>query len=154
MKYLLNLVALGVLVLIVLGLMKFKDSDTYYSWQHRAADITESATDFIKVRKHNIAIETSSQRKRPLTFIEQESMLESYMPDVFGRFNPRQWANFWSLIYDPISVGTGPFAKKDYRTKEQVEEILRGRYPNAFNFFQETHWHDFWSIARVRWQDE
>jgi len=154
MKYLFNIIAVFLVFLVVLGAIKFKDSDTYYGWRNKVLEFFQDSADFIKDRKENIALESSPKRKAPVTFIEQEEILKAYVPDVFGNFSQKQWVSFWNLIYKPVATSKSFFAKKRFRTQEEVERILINSYPDPFSYFQVTHWHDFWDIAGVRWKDE
>jgi|TARA_B100000315_G_C14584071_1_gene591989 hypothetical protein len=147
MKYLVNVVALVLVVLIVIGIIKFKDSDSYYAWQKKTERATKGVSDFMAVRKNNMEMEMSPERQRPLTFIEKEEKLKMFVPTVFDSFTDKSWKDFWNFIYDPVQDDEGALAAKRYREKSEVESYLRYRYPKPFSNFREDHWHYFWEIT-------
>ncbi|MBN3040726.1 MAG: hypothetical protein JW867_06325 [Candidatus Omnitrophica bacterium] len=147
MKYIINLIALLILGLMIWGVVKFKDSSTYYSWQGSAKKVKKTADDFIQARKNTIQMELNPERKRPLTFIKKEEMLRIYVPDVFEGFSEKAWADFWDFIYSPVKDNSGTFATKKQRPKEEIEAYLIYRYPKPFSYFRQDHWFYFWEIV-------
>ena len=95
MKYLINIVALVLLVGVILWVVKFKDSDTYYVWQKKGEKVGEYAGGFLEARKESIRVDMGSGRQRPITFVEQEGALSMWMPDIFGSFTKDSWDNFY-----------------------------------------------------------
>lgn len=154
MKYLGNIIAIIVVGVLVWGAIQFKKSDTYQSLRWKLGNAFQHIKTFINVHKHNISMEWSPSRKSPLTFIEKEEALRVYIPEVFGKFDARQWREFWALIYVPIEEKQGSFKVKRYRTKEEIESYLRYKYHNPFAYFEKGHWFVFWNILRISWEDE
>lgn len=147
MKYVINLVALAILALIVIGIVKFKDSEAYYGLQHKSKDFGKEIGHFIQARKKAVMMEISPTRKRPITFIEQEEQLRMFVPTVFEGFTQESWDNFWDFIYEPITDRSGKYATKRQRTKEEIMSFLRYKYPKPFSDFREDHWFYFWQIV-------
>jgi len=147
MKYIINLVALVVLALIVIGVIKFKDSDAYYGLQRRTKNFTKGVNEFIQARKKLVEMEINPERRRPLTFIEKEEQLRMFVPTIFEGFNQDSWDNFWDFIYEPITDRSGKYPVKRQRTKEEIMSFLRYKYPKPFGDFREDHWFYFWQIV-------
>jgi len=143
--------SLLLLAAIVFGLVKFKESDSYYSIQDKVEDITEGAGNFVKSRAHNIYVDFSRDRQRPLTLVDKESKLQEFLPQVFGyapigEFDQEAWNDFWNLIYDPVTEkNENGFMAKRYLSKEEIEQELKASY-QIFNHFQRMHWDFFWEI--------
>lgn len=152
MKYFINIIAIIVVVLLVLGAIQFKSSDTYYYLKSRVEYFFQRAKNYVEVKKHNIGMETAPKRKAPLTFIVQEETLRRYIPHVFGKFDQQEWNEFWGLIYEPIKEKQGFFKVKRYRSKSEIESYLKNHYPDPFTRFRESNWYDFWNIANISWE--
>ena len=154
MKYVINIAAIIVFIFLVLWAIQFKESSAYHSFRGGLENLRQYAKNFIKARKHNISMEVSPKRKRPLTFIEHEEALRIYLPNIFEKFDSRQWRKFWDLIYEPIKEKQGSFTVKGYRTKEEIETHLKHEYPDPLGYFRQNHWFDFWSVAGVSWRGD
>jgi hypothetical protein len=152
MRYLGNLIAIIVVVLLVFGAIKFKQSAAYDSFRFQLNEISRFIQNFISVRKHNITMEIKPSRKTPLTFIQIESELAVWMPQVFEKFTEADWDYFWKLIYEPIKIKKGRFTVKGYRTREEVESILRYKYYDL-SFLNDATWSELWGVAKVSWQN-
>jgi len=147
MKYLINLVALIILAFIVIGIMKFKESDAYYELQHKTKGLTKEVGEFVAARKQSVAMEIDPERKRPLTFIDREEQLRMFVPTVFQGFTQDSWDNFWDYIYEPITDKSGKYPVKRQRNQEEIMSLLRNKYPKPFAEFREDQWFYFWQIV-------
>jgi hypothetical protein len=153
-SYISNFIALIVIASLVFGAIQFKKTDAYQVFNNQVRKLFQPIGDFFRTRKENIAIEVAPSRKAPFTFIEQEETLRIYIPEIFSKFSPRDWKHFWALIYEPVKEKKGLFAKKRYRSKQEVEEYLIKRFPSPFSYFKPVHWQEFWTIAKVKWDNE
>ncbi|UCC95421.1 MAG: hypothetical protein JSW40_01395 [Candidatus Omnitrophota bacterium] len=153
MKYIVNIVAILLVVILVFAVIEFKDSSSYYALQKNFQRLLQPIQQFFKVKKHNISMEVSPERQPPLTFIEQEANLREFVPDVFGKFDERDWQQFWSLIYLPTTEKQGLLAVKRYRTKEEIEDYLRDRYPRPLSYFRGSDWDELWRWAKISWEE-
>lgn len=147
MRYVVSIIFLLLVVSFALEIRNFKDSSAYYSVKARLANFFQNVTQFVKVKKHNIFVELFPERKRPITFIKQETSLKMFLPDFFGEFSYADWQKFWVLFYEPMKEKQQGFIVKRYRSKEEVEEYLAYRYSEPFSHFQKQHWDYFWSIV-------
>ncbi|MFH1772161.1 MAG: hypothetical protein ABH872_05020 [Candidatus Omnitrophota bacterium] len=153
-KYLINIIALIVLAGLIVGILQFKDSSAFDSLMQKSEKFTRHIKGFINAQKHNIEMDTSKRRKRPLTLIEKEESLRAYIPDVFGKFNDSEWKEFWSAIYEPVKTKQGVFSIKRRSTRDEVESYLRNRYPNPFSYFKKNHWDEMWIMIDISWDNE
>ncbi|MCQ9205628.1 MAG: hypothetical protein NG737_04880 [Omnitrophica bacterium] len=157
MKYVLNIIAIGAVVLLIFGIIQFTKSPTYYSLRQKlnysTQGVTQGVKKFIEARKHNISMDYAPKRKRRLTHVEYQEYLTMYMPNTFENFSPQQWNKFWALIYEPIYDEEKEFKRRRYRTKEEVEDELRASYTD-FSRLESRHWRDFWNSAGISWKDE
>lgn len=140
MKYLVNSLALLLVALIIFFAIQ-KKSIFSYKPTKKLIDTTGA---FVNATKHNLAMEVSPDRSPKITFIEKETYLRMFAPDLFSNFNEADWRNFWGIIYQPVKDKSGGFIIKRYRTKEEIMTILVARYPDPFSFLQKEHWDMFW----------
>lgn len=147
MKYIVNVIAIVVLVAGVFAAIKFKDSDTFYYFQKKMERLGDEAGEFMAARKHAVEMEMSPERKRPITFIEKEEKLRMFVPSVFEGFSDQAWQDFWDYIYVPINDTSGKYTTKRQRTKEEIKSLLLSKYPKYFSRFRPDHWHYFWEIV-------
>lgn len=151
MKYIINIITLIVLVSLVLWVIHLKNTGEWdifikriqYSFQESFKSLSKR----VEAYKHNLSFVTSPERKRPLTFIENEALLREFIPQVFGNFTPQEWEDFWSMIYDAAEEEQGAVKIKRYRSKEEIESYLRYNYPNTFSYLDKGGWQYFWSIV-------
>ena len=142
--FILTCLILGVLIY---GAIEFKEAPRYNIWKEKATNVKDYLESLVKNFKHNLSFDFSPQRKRPLSFSEQESRLADFLPQVFGGFSLAQWEEFWNYIYQPLEVTEGKLKTKRYRTQEEIQDQLKELYPNPFSYFQAQHWSYFWEIV-------
>ena len=147
MKYLINIIAILAMVFLVFGAIKFKDTDPYYRLKAKVRNVTRYLEDFMKAKKHNLSQTMDPERKTPLTFIDKETELELFLPDIFERFKPKDWESFWEVIYDPVEKKEGRFKVKKHRTKKELTKYFKSKYGGAFLIFDSGHWSYFWQIV-------
>ena len=148
MKYFGNIIAILVIVGLVYGIINFKDSPAYYNTQVIFMRLTSGMRGFINRRKHNIGMEMNPTRRPPLTFIEIESALGLWAPEIFGPLTDEDWKECWDLIYGQIDIKQGRFTVKGYRSRQEIQSYLRYKYRN-FSYLREPDWSELWGIARV-----
>jgi hypothetical protein len=150
MKYLGNAIALLLLAAVVFWLVQFKQTQSYGSFRFRLQEITQIAKNFVAVKKNNITMDMNPPRKAPITFIQIESELTGWMPQVFEKFTQADWDYFWQLVYEPIAVKEGRFKVKRYRNRAEIESMLRYRY-SALTYLNAATWNELWGVAKVSW---
>lgn len=154
MKYITNLIALGVVGLLIFGVIKFKESDAYVATRWHVSRFFKKGKDFIEVKKHNIREEMKPARKRPISFMQIQGELENWMPDVFlEKFSDADWDEMWDLIYTPDKVDDAGYTVYRYKTREEVESILRYKHLDLSRL-KDNDWWELWNIAKVTWTDD
>lgn len=149
MKYVINIIAIFVVVIIVIFAVNLRNNSDKLPFQYEIKKFFGEFSKMIKTRAENISMEVNPSRKKKTTFIDKEESLKQFIPDVFGEFSDSDWTHFWSFIYDPIYDKKSKYGKKRYRTKEEIESFLRDRFP-IFNQFNAGHWQYFWSVVDVK----
>ncbi|MFA6280938.1 MAG: hypothetical protein WCY05_00350 [Candidatus Omnitrophota bacterium] len=149
MRYIINVIAILVVVVVISLVIYFKNNATTYPFQGNVQKFLKETSKLITTKKKNIGMDLSPSRKKRVTYIEKESILRQYIPWVFGDFTASDWRHFWGLIYDPIADSKSKYGQKRYRTKDEIEGYLIEHYSNPFSNFGQTQWHDFWNIVGV-----
>jgi len=152
MKYFYNLIAIGLVVLLVFGVIKFKESRSYGTFRWHLDNFLSKSRRFVEVEKYNIKEELKPARKRPITFIQIEAELLNWAPQALGSLTEQDWAALWDLVYNPVRVEEGGFKVYRYRGRDEVQSILVDRHSSLGNL-KEADWAQFWSIAKVSWSD-
>jgi hypothetical protein len=147
LKYFVNIIAIIIVILLIWGIVQIKEKDKPYPFKGRIERFFDQVKQFVKIKKHNINMETSPPRRRPLTFIKKEETLRLFAPDPFEEFGPDDWRFFWDIFYEPIKEKQGKFMVKRYRTEEEIKIYLTEEYPNPFSYFKPVHWSYFWEIV-------
>jgi hypothetical protein len=149
MRYIINVIAIFVVVVIISLAIYFKNNTTTYPFQAHVQKFFKETGKLLTAKKQNIKMDVSPARRKKVTLIDKEESLRQYVPWVFGEFSDSDWRGFWGLIYDPIYDEKSKYGQKRYRTKEEIESYLIEHYSNPFSSFGGTQWHDFWSIIGV-----
>jgi hypothetical protein len=150
MKYIVNIVAIiGIFVLVIFAI-NFKNSSGELPFSANFRSFSREVSKFLKIQHQNIMMGLKPPRKAKLTYIDKESMLREYVPDVFGKFSDTEWNRFWSVIYKPIEVRQGRYTVKRQRTREEIQKYLTDYYPNPFGMFSENNWDDFWGMLNIK----
>ncbi len=147
MKYLINIIAICLLVAGIFGVIKFKDSDAYYAAQKKMERLGNNAGEFMEARKTAIKMDMAPGRRRPITFIERQEKLNMFIPTIFEGYNDESWNNFWDFIYEPVEDRSGKYPTKRLRTKDEIKSFMINKYPKPFSNFREDHWFYFWEIV-------
>ncbi|MCF7907881.1 MAG: hypothetical protein K9L86_03260 [Candidatus Omnitrophica bacterium] len=151
MKYITNLIAIGVIAFLVFGAIKFKQTDAYSTARWHVSNFFKSTKNFVEAKKKNISEELKPSRQRPLTFMQIQGELQNWMPEVFlEQFGDSDWELMWNLVYIADKVDDGGFKVYRYKTREEVESILRYEYTDL-NYLKDNDWRELWSIAKVSW---
>lgn len=152
MKYVVNVIAIFVIVIIVVFAVTFRNNTDKLPFQYEIKKFFDEFSKMINTRTANIKLELKPSRRKKTTFIDREERLKQFIPDVFGKFSENDWRNFWSFIYDPIYDKKSKYGGKRYRAKEEIETFLRDHFP-MFNYLDVGHWHYFWSIIDVKFEN-
>lgn len=147
MKYFKNLIGIVVVIVLALGIVNFHKIKRLTSLRATVGSWFGATKQRVDVFKRNLSFTFAPERKPPLSFLSKEAKLSHLAKNVFGRFSPAQWDNFWNLIYDPIEEKQGNSMVKRYRTQEEVERYLEHNYSKPFFYFEKEHWDYFWSIV-------
>lgn len=151
MKYIGNIIAILVVVVIFLALLQLKKDENFNAFLDR---IKLYFSELFRITKHNIKMEVSPKWKPKKLSIETESALINNFPEIFLDFTQKDWENFWKIIYQPKKEKQGWFEVMRYRTKEEIEEALKKNYPQ-FEDFSEKKWRFFWEeCLRILWKEE
>ncbi len=154
MKYLTNLIAIGMVALLVFGAIKFKDSNAYNTLRWHIGGFVQKGKNFVEVRKRNIREELKPSRNRPITLIQAQGELENWLPEVFlEEFSDQDWAQMWDLIYTPEKVKEGGHTVYRYKTREEVQGILRYEHL-GLSYLKDNDWWELWGIAKISWEDD
>ncbi|MCM8831564.1 MAG: hypothetical protein NC918_05190 [Candidatus Omnitrophica bacterium] len=155
MRYIANIISILLIAFLVFSMIQIKNRSLDSHFGLKMKNFLQEFSNFFKVQKQNIAVETFPQKKKALTLIEKETALRMFAPATFGNFTEADWQDFWSIIYEPIKDKQGKFTIKRHRTKEEIEAELVSRYPNPFSFLRAEHWRMFWyDILNINWVDE
>ncbi len=90
------------------------------------------------------------ERSRPVSTLEKETSLKSYVGEPFISFSKSDWDDFWNILYGvfprdyPDNERLPP--KLRQLTTLEMEAELKKRYPSPFSYFQDSHWQQFWQI--------
>ncbi|MBP7088577.1 MAG: hypothetical protein KBB01_04685 [Candidatus Omnitrophica bacterium] len=147
MKYLVNILAIAILFIIILGIVNFKKSDNFESLKDNANGPVNFVKDGLKALKYNIFFDFSQKKKKSISMAREEAELMSLAPHLFGEFSRQDWDKFWEVIYQPIKEKKGNFSFKRYRTKEEMRERFLKLYESAFFGFGSDDWKYFWKIT-------
>lgn len=137
--------ALFIVFVFIVGIITLKKSSVYEEVKYQALSLVNLVEHNAKVVKHNVEQEIDPSRKRPLSLLVTQSKLSNFLPDVFGKFRPKDWKKFWSIIYEPREFGEGLVKPQVYRSKQEIKDYLMYHYP-VFSNFREQHWGYFWNI--------
>lgn len=154
MKNINVIISLLVVALLIWGAIEFKDTPTYYSFKSKVDNVFQHIVQYVRVTKHNIMFDISSERNPPVSFIDKEAKLQAFLypaSEVFQKFDEQDWQQFyaylWNLIYGSTDEEQGSFKVKRHRSKDDIEEQLIYDYPDPFARLQPQHWNYFWSIT-------
>lgn len=85
------------------------------------------------------------KRRYPVTTIELEENLKSYLPVPFTKFTREDWGRFWHLLYDRFTQGQDRWPKRKRQlTKEEAQQALAEYYYQPFGSFNQRQWDIFW----------
>lgn len=146
MKYLINIIA--IILIVVLSLFIINLPNTSFGKNIRYGlekYVVEPVKKFFRISQHNIEVVSNPPRKRPLSTIQREALLEQYLPNVFGKFSRQDWDKFWDLIYEPVDVKQGEYVIKHYLTEDEIKNILIDNFL-IFSFFKDKEWRIFFDI--------
>ena len=146
-RYIVNLVAIGLIVALIFGAINFKNTGKDKFLKKKLNKPLGFVKEAIAVTKHNLTFEFSQKRNKSITLVWQESNLINFSPNLFGNFNRADWDEFWAVIYDPIKEKKGFFKVKRYRTKEEIRDYLIRLYGDALSFNHYSDWQYFWKIV-------
>ena len=94
---------------------------------------------------NNLAGSISPQRPSPLTTVEMEASLKTYLAVPFRAFHQEDWNEFWNLLYGTIEEDTGTWPKwKRQRSREEIQNNLAYYYSQPFGAFGDQQWATFW----------
>ena len=154
MKYVTYALSLILIILMVVGGTVYKKSPSFLSFQERLEYAYQYITNYIGITKHNLSFDYDPVRRRPLSFLERETKIQSaFLADrePYVDFSQEEWNDFWrnlwGLIFDPIAEKEGKFTVKRYRTIDEIEGYLIFTYPDPFERLSRQHWDYFWSIV-------
>lgn len=85
------------------------------------------------------------KRRHPVTTIELEENLKSYLPVPFTNFTQEDWDRFWHLLYDRFTQDEDRWPKRKRQlTKDQAQQALAEYYYQPFGSFNQRQWDIFW----------
>jgi len=152
MKYVINVIAIFVVVIIIVVAVNFRNNSDGLPFQYEVKKFFDEFSKMINTRAANIKLEWKPSRRKKTTFIDREERLKQFIPDVFGKFSDSDWRSFWSFIYDPVYDKKSKYGGRRYRTKEEIENFLRDRFP-TFGYLDAGHWQYFWSVVDVKFEN-
>jgi len=128
----------SILALAIFGLLKLAG--------HPAIEGSrEGARSRLDIILNNLAGSISPQRSYPLTTIEMEASLKTYLAVPFRDFHQDDWKWFWNLLYGTIEEDTGTWPKrKRQRSREEIQNSLAYYYSQPFGAFGDQQWATFW----------
>jgi len=147
MKYFKNLIGIVLVIALALVIISFHKVERLASLRATIGSWFGVTKQRVDIFKHNLSFTFAPERKRPLSVIGREAKLIHLAQNVFGQFDPSQWNDFWSLIYDPIEEEQGDLIVKRYRTQEEIESYLKYTYSNPFSYFKKESWEYFWGLV-------
>jgi len=140
-KLILFIIGLSVLALAVFGLLKLAGHPLIEG--SRAG--FKSRLDIIL---NNLAGSISPQRSYPLTTVDMEASLKTYLVVPFGAFHQDDWKWFWNLLYGTIEEDSGAWPKrKRQRSREEIQNSLAYYYSQPFGAFGDQQWTSFWQYV-------
>jgi hypothetical protein len=151
MKYLVNVIAIFVVVIIVILAVNLRNNTDKLPFQYEIKKFFSEFSRMMETRSANFKLELYPSRRKKITFIDREERLKQFIPELFGKFSESDWRNFWSFIYDPVYDKKSKYGRKRYRTKEEIERFLLDRFP-IFGYFDSGHWTYFWSVIDVKFE--
>ena len=147
MRYIGNLIAIAIVVILIIGLINFRNTDTYQNLKRSSSRPIQIVKQGIEVFKHNIGFTFSPQRERGITMVKKEVQLIGLVPDFFGDFGRKDWDNFWNVIYEPVKEKQGLYEVKRYRSKAEIRSYLVSNYYGVFSNLNDNQWKYFWEIV-------
>lgn len=86
-----------------------------------------------------------------MSLMERETELKLYIGQPFLDFTPKEWNDFWNLLYGTFPKDSpereGLPQRLRQLTEDEIAFELMERYPAPFSYFQKNHWDTLFSIA-------
>jgi len=108
------------------------------------------ASDVITLISQNIQTQMSPPRAFVGNRMQKEDSLKMGIGEPFMSFSPRDWEEFWKIIYGVYTKENpnGPKFIPLYRQldSDEMQAELSEKYPNPFSYFQDPQWEAFWKM--------
>ena len=147
MKYIVNILAIIILFAVILGIISFKQADSFQPLRDTVNQPINFVKDSLKALRYNILFDFLQKKEKSISMVKEESELMSLSPNSFGEFSRQDWDKFWEVIYQPVKEKKGNFSFKRYRTKEEIKKRFLELYEPAFFGFGSDDWKYFWKIV-------
>ena len=72
-KYVSNIIAWIVVIALVVAVIQFRDTPRFYYFKNKVLNFFRVVTDFLRITKHNVAVDFSPEGRVPANLIVQET---------------------------------------------------------------------------------
>lgn len=151
MRYIVNAIAIILVIAIVIGVIQYRKNSSTYPFEDSFKKAYKNFGKALQAKEEEIIVSFSPERKWPLTFITKETALRELVPEVFSTFSEQDWGYFWGIIYNPNIIRKGTKEVKVYHSREEVESILRDRYSEHLGYYTDDKWFALWKAAGIDW---
>lgn len=135
------IIGFAILAVAIIGLSKIVSHPT----------VDTSRTNFkmsLDVFLSNAIGSISPERSTPISTLDLEESLRTYVPVPFREFTEMNWRWFWKLMYGRVEEDWGGWPKrKRQRDRIEVQNTLVDYYWRPFGSFREQQWASFWQFV-------
>lgn len=120
---------------------------------HRRIDASRANLEMsLGVFLGNLSGSIRPERSAPISTLDLEENLRTYVPLPFREFTEEDWRWFWKLMYGRIEEDWGGWPKRKRQlTRMEVQDALIDYYWRPFGSFDDQQWAKFWqSILKDR----
>lgn len=105
----------------------------------------------VSIQADNFSYPLRAQRSPPISALELQANLKSYVGEPFISFSGAEWKDFYNILYGAYPIDYSDNERLPAKVRQlnysEMEEKLSETFPNPFRNFQEQHWKQFWPIA-------
>ena len=135
-------------ILILLGILLA--GGLYFSRENLRRD-WDDLVSAVGIQIDNFGYPLKAERSRPVSSLELETNLKSYVGEPFISFSQSDWEKFYDILYNGYPVEYSENERLPPRVRQlnygEMEERLGREFPNPFSQFQDQHWKQFWPIV-------
>jgi len=134
-------IGLTILAFMIVGLLRLAHHPTL-------EDSRATMDNKLSILLNNLAGSIAPERTPPISTLDLEESLRTYVPTPFTRFTEDDWTWFWQLMYKRVEEDTDSWPRRKRQlAREEIQEILMNYYPRPFSSFKDQQWASFWKFV-------